>query len=131
SRLKAATPMVSMVVRNWLPDGSGPLPSEAGANASARAIRIPPAATKGMAYETPVSRYWRSFLRLSDTGVDDISSPADLVYTGQHHQPACPDTYCATYEVYLYSLSSGAEWNRAGIRRSPATRAGHKAAMQE
>ena len=39
---------------------SGPV-GVIGTNAMPNAIMIPPQAMKGMAYETPVSRCWRSF----------------------------------------------------------------------
>src|SRR4051812_33524154 len=58
--LNAATPISSIRerIRDW--STAGPFPGSIGANAMAAAMRIPPQAMNGMAYDTPFRRYCRS-----------------------------------------------------------------------
>ena len=55
----AAVPMSRSVFRSGAFEKSGPV-GVIGTNAIAAAIRIPPHATNGIAYETPASRYCRA-----------------------------------------------------------------------
>src|SRR5436853_464361 len=54
--------LISLSVGEW--EKSGPV-GDIGANAIEKAIIMPPQAINGMAYDTPVSKCWRSFLSCS------------------------------------------------------------------
>src|SRR4051812_1490248 len=72
-RVNEVTPILSVRFSasfshgGWIASMSGP-EAVMGANASERAIRIPPHAMKGIANETPVRRCWRRFLSHSVMG---------------------------------------------------------------